>query len=50
MFEDAGETARKRMRILEVKYPNPEHQELYQAAYERFLNYNEMMHRLDLEY
>lgn len=47
MFEDAGQAAQKRMRILEVKYPDPEHLEQYQAGYERFLKYYEMMHRMD---
>lgn len=48
-FEDAEQTAQKRMRIIEVKRPDPEKRELYRAAYDRYLKYYEMMHILDLE-
>ncbi len=49
IFEDAEQTAQKRLRILEVKYPDPKHGEQYEAFYKRYLKYYEMMHKLDLE-
>lgn len=49
IFGDAEQAARERMQIVETKYPYSEHQELYRAAYERYLKYYEIMHELDAE-
>lgn len=49
IFTDAEQTAQKKVRIIEMKQPDREKQAFYRAAYDRYLKYYEMMHRLDLE-